>query len=139
MKKSLFIVFCLFFIIIVPIHTFADILLLDAVVATGAGTEVRVQSGTSTHTIICYYVDSNASISALAVRLEGCIDLKNIGDGDGHWFNLGEKTFSAGELTSKESMFHIVNKNVPWIRANIVTLTGLDGADTVSVHYDAGK
>lgn len=56
--------------------------------------------------------------SAVTVDLEGAIR-------EGVYYTLQSYSFSAGDLTAKRAMFHVVNKPVNFVRLNLVTLTGV--------------
>lgn len=114
-------------------------LLLNGVAATGASSSVFLHKAKSEHTCTCYYTDANASISALVIKLQGSDDNKGVADASAHWYDLQTYTFAAADITSKQAMFHTVNKPVKRVRLNITTLTGAGAGDLVYARYTEGK
>lgn len=103
--------------------------LLDAAAATGASSSVKVGSTPAKHTVHAT-MGGTVVASAVTVDLEGSLD-------DATWFTLASHAFSAGEITAEQAMFHVVDKPVRYVRANLTTLTG--GTDpTVTVLYEPG-
>jgi hypothetical protein len=66
--------------------------------------------------------------TAVTVDLEGSLD-------DTTWFQLARHAFSAAEITAESAMFHVVDKPVRYVRANLIALTG-GTAPTVTVLYE---
>lgn len=104
--------------------------LLSGVTVTGEGSSAHV-SGASTHTVHVHFTNSGGSVTALTVDLEGSID-------DSHFFTLKSYALNGTELTAKQAMFHVVNKSVNFVRANITTLTET-GTTAVYVYYGREK
>ena len=75
-------------------------------------------------------VEFTGSPTALVVAIDGSITSNSFQE-------LAEHTVSASELTAGTAIFHILNKSLPVIRANIVTLTG-GVSPTVSIYYLKG-
>jgi len=88
--------------------------LLDAVTAAGASSTWNLVHGCSQHTVAAVFT---GTVTALVVDLEGSIDGTS-------WFQIATHTFTAGEITAKQAMFHLVNAPVPKVRVNITTYTG---------------
>jgi hypothetical protein len=78
-----------------------------------------------------FQVSLNGSPTAVTVRIEASID-------DTDFSCIAEHTLSAAELANNSALFHIANKPVPVLRANI---TKLDGgvSPQVSIYYFKGK
>ena len=88
--------------------------LLSGVEATGAGAPAGLTG--STFTAAVEFTNSGGSVTALTVAIEGSLDGTK-------WFALATHTLTAGELSAGQAMFHITNKYVRFVRANITTLT----------------
>lgn len=88
--------------------------------ATGTGAGKLFQVNTSIHTVQVVFT---GTISALSIAIEGSIDGTNI-------VALETHALTGDEISAKKSMFHIVNRLVEYVRANITVLTGA-GAVTV--------
>ena len=101
--------------------------LLAAAAATGAGSSQRASLIPSQHTVQAT-MGGSVVATAVTVDLEGSID-------DATWFQLARHAFSAGDITAEGAMFHVNDKPVKYVRANLITLTG--GTDpTVTVKYE---
>lgn len=98
--------------------------LLRAATATGAGSEHSLNKLYETHTV---QANITGAPTAVTVALEGSLD-------GVLWFTLASHTFSAAELTATGAMFHVVQKPVTKVRANVTTLTG-GTSPTVTVFY----
>ena len=109
--------------------------LLDAATAAGASNSVVLNAPVSNHTVECTYVDANASISAVTIKLQGSLDDRGVTDGNANWYDLATHTFSAAEITAKKAMFHVTDKPVTRVRLNLSTLTGEGAGDTVTAYY----
>jgi len=124
MRKA-FLFVCVLLLLASP--CFAATTLLEDAVATGVGESTQVNQ-VKNHTVACYYTDANSSITALSVVLQGTIDNTN-------WYDLATHSFSAAELSAKGAMFHVIDKTVSRVRANITVLTGWGAGDVVNVLY----
>lgn len=101
--------------------------LLAAATSTGVGSKFDVsQANGSIHSI---QVDMGGTVVATAVTvdLEGSLDGKK-------WFQLVQHILTAGEITAESALFHVVDKPVNFVRANLITLTG-GTAPTVTVDH----
>ena len=106
--------------------------MLDAVAAAGAGSSKslgvfnvdvdrkNVPDGWTVE------VQTTAASTALILDWEGSID------GASTFHVLATHTMTAGELTAKKALFHVVNKGVLDVRANITTFTR-SAAETATV------
>jgi hypothetical protein len=66
--------------------------------------------------------------TAVTVDLEGSLDNTT-------WFQLATHPFSAGDISAEGAMFHVIDKPVKYVRANLTALSG--GTDpTVTVKYE---
>jgi len=101
--------------------------LLNAATATGTGSTQKTFAIPDKHTVAAT-MGGTVVATAVTVSLEGSID-------DTTWFTLASHAFSAGEITAEAAMFHITDKPVKYVRANLVTLTG-GTAPTVTVLYE---
>ena len=101
--------------------------LLNAATSTGAGSSQRLSLIPSDHTIQAT-MGGTVVATAVTVDLEGSID-------DVTFFQLARHAFSAGEITAEGAMFHVIDKPVRYVRANLITLTG-GTAPTVTVKYE---
>lgn len=70
-------------------------------------------------------VTTTAASTAVVIDFEGSID------GGTTFHQLVRKTFSAGELTLKQVLFHVVNKGVTHVRAKLITFTR-SGTETLT-------
>lgn len=103
-------------------------ILLSAVAATGVGSGYMCGGGIESHTM---QATITGAPTAVTVDLQGSVD------GD-VWFQLDTHAFSAGELTATGAMWHIVNKVVKYVRANLATLTA-GTSPTVTVKWEGNK
>ena len=111
-------------------------ILIDQAVAIGAGQSIRLSKTVENHSLECYYVDANASVTAVVVDLEASLDPPEINDANALWYQIGRLTFTAGEITAKRAAGVILDMPVRRVRANIITLTGEDGStDNFTVRY----
>ena len=102
-------------------------LLLNAATATGAGSSIKVSQIPSEHTVQAT-MGGTVVATAVTVDLEGSLDGTT-------WAALASHPFTAGEISAEAAIFHIVDKPVRYVRANLTTLTG--GTDpTVTVKYE---
>jgi len=101
--------------------------LLNAAAATGAGLTQKIGQIPSAHTVQAT-MGGTVVATAVTVDLEGSLD-------DTTWVQLARHAFDAGEITDEGALFHVIDKPVRYIRANLITLTG--GTDpTVTVKYE---
>ena len=100
-------------------------LLLNAADATGAGTSVKVSQIPSQHTV---QATITGSPSGVTVDLEGSLD-------DSTYATLASHAFSAAELTATAAIFHVVDKPIRHVRANLTSLAG-GSSPTVTVKYE---
>ncbi len=106
--------------------------LLSAVAASGAGTGYDIArvnpfaagrgSQLSTFTV---QITTTGAATAVTVDLEGSID-------GSVWHSLASHVMTAGELTAKQAMYHVVNKPVTYIRGNMTAFTQA-ASETVTV------
>lgn len=102
--------------------------ILNAATATGAGSTFRVGIIPTKHTC-AVTMGGTLVATAVTIDLEGSID-------DTSWFTLANHAFTAAEITATSAMFHVVDKPVKYVRANLQTLTG--GTDpTITMLYEA--
>ena len=95
---------------------------------TGTSDTITVNGLYQNFTVEGFYVDDNASISAVTLVLQGAIDTnKRLGQ----WHDLATHAFDADEITAKSAMFHVLEKPVTRLRFNLSTLTGAAGTDLV--------
>jgi len=109
--------------------------LIDQAAAAGAGQSIRLPVATNDHSLEVFFVDADTSITAITVDIEMSFDPPGINDAAAKWYQMAQHIFTAGELTAKQASFVILNIPGIRIRANITTLTGAGGSDTVSVRY----
>ena len=110
--------------------------LIDQAVAIGAGQSIRLPTPVNDHSVECFYVDANASVSVVVLDLEMSLDPPEINDINAKWYQMQRHTFLAGEITAKKATFVRLNIPAQRIRANIITLTGENGStDLFSVRY----
>ena len=104
------------------------VVLLNNVAATGAGGGWQCGGGIESHTV---QATITGAPTAVTVDLEGSVDGST-------WVALDTHAFSAGELTATKAMWHIVNKVVKHVRANLTTLTG-GTSPTVTAKWEGNK
>ena len=104
--------------------------LLNAAVATGAGSSFYTGSIPAMHTVQATMgiLSGGTLATAVTVDLEGSLD-------DTFWQALDSHTFTAGEITAEGAIWHIVNAPARYVRANITTLTDTATDPTVTVKY----
>jgi hypothetical protein len=101
--------------------------LLSAATATGEGSTQRLSQIPASHTVQVA-MGGTVVATAVTVDLEGSLD-------DTTFFQLARHAFSGAEITAEAALFHVINKPVRYVRANLITLTG--GTDpTVTVLYE---
>ncbi len=98
--------------------------LLNAVTGTGSGDYVDFECLLSQFS--CMIRWGGLAPTNTVVRLEGSIDGLN-------WASLQEVT-----VTSTNTMFHVINRPVQFIRANYVSKTGGDATTSVTFEIVAG-
>ena len=101
--------------------------LLNAAAATGAGDAQKVSQIPESHTVQAT-MGGTVVATAVTVDLEGSLDGST-------WAQLARHAFSAGEISAEAAMFHVIDKPVRYVRANLITLTG-GTAPTVTVLYE---
>lgn len=101
--------------------------LLNAAAVTGAGSTQRVSLIPSQHTVQAT-MGGGTVATAVTLDLEGSLD-------DTTWVQLARHAFSAGDISAEAAMFHVVDKPVKYVRANLITLTG-GVSPTVTVLYE---
>lgn len=102
-------------------------ILLNAVTSTGAGSTLKVSNQSPSQHTVQAEMGGTVVATAVTVDLEGSLD-------GATWFTLATHIFTAAEITAEGSMFHITDKVVNFVRANLITLTG-GTAPTVTVRY----
>ena len=112
------------------------VILLDAVLATGAGSAVEQKNiASKVGSLADHTIQANLGgtvvATAVTVLLEGSLDGIS-------WFTLGTKAFDAGELTAETAILHVAATPVVFVRANLTVLTG-GTAPTVTVLYAAAS
>lgn len=109
-------------------------LIFSAIANTAvAGSSLGLDEICSVFTVQYGWVETgDRAVSAFVMSLDGSLD-------GATWFSLGTDTADAGELTAQAGMFHVVDKAVRYIRANITTLTpgGTTGNVTVTIRVAA--
>ena len=103
--------------------------LLNAVAVTGVGTrEIEFSVPRKEHTV---QVVVTGGPSAVTIDLEGSLN-------GTEWFQLANYVFTAGDISAGQAMFHVTNKPVMDVRANLVTLTG-GASPTVTARSVSGE
>lgn len=105
--------------------------ILNAATATGAGSEQKTFSIPTHHTVVAV-MGGTVVATAVTVALEGSLVGGSASKG---WFVLASHAFTAGEITQEAAMFHIADKPVKFVRANLTTLTG-GTAPTITMLYE---
>jgi len=101
--------------------------LLNAATATGAGNTQKVGQIPASHTVQAT-MGGTVVATAVTVDLEGSLD-------DTTWVQLARHAFDAGEITAEAAIFHVIDKPIKYVRANLITLTG-GTSPTVTVKYE---
>jgi len=102
----------------------AGITLLNAVTSTGASSVLVHSVPVRNHTL---QVTITGAPSTVKVALLGSLD-------NSTFVQITEHTFSAGELTATKAMFFNIDKPMPYIKADLTTLTAGTNP-TVTVKY----
>jgi hypothetical protein len=104
--------------------------ILDAATSTGAGSAYLLHriSDNFTAQVI---VTTDGTLTAITVDIETSLDGTN-------WAAVATHVFSAAEITAKHAIFHVVDKPVQYVRANITTLTE-SGTTTVDAYILANR
>ncbi len=100
------------------------ITLLNAVTSTGASSVLVHSVPVRNHTL---QVTITGAPSTVKVALLGSLD-------NSTFVQITEHTFSAGELTATKAMFFNIDKPMPYIKADLTTLTAGTNP-TVTVKY----
>jgi len=125
MKKLISII--VFLMLFVSVIYAGSSTLLNGVETTGVSDFIVVKK-VPIQTVVCHFTNTGGSVTALTVDLEGSLDTTN-------WLTLKSYEFDTTELAAKKTGFHLVNKMMPYIRANITTLTET-GTTAVYVKYE---
>lgn len=96
--------------------------------ATGPGNAVDLTETVGKHSLSVSFTGGG---SALSIAFEGTQDGST-------WHTIVTHNLSAAEISAKKAMWHIVDKPVRTIRANISTLTGGDANTSITVLYEKG-
>lgn len=99
--------------------------LANAATAIGVSSSWAVRMKPRNHSV---QIVITGAPTAVTVDLEGSLDGSS-------WASLASHVLSAGELTAALALFHVVDKPVRFVRANLLTLTG-GTAPTVTVLYE---
>lgn len=105
--------------------------LLDAATATGKGSPHTLSEVPSSHTVVAS-MGGTVVATAVTIALEGSL-VGGVTDKD--WFTLASHAFTAAEITAESAMFHVADKPVKYVRANLETLSGGTNP-TVSAIYE---
>ena len=110
--------------------------MIDQAVAPGAGPSKKLRRTVESHSVDCFFVDANTSITALVVDLEMSLDPGSINDVNAHWYQMARHTFTSAELAALQASWVILNTPARRLRANIITATGADGStDKITVRH----
>jgi hypothetical protein len=110
-------------------------LMLDGVEATGASASIFPKKVVKDHTVACYYIDADSSVTAVTVNLEASDDNRGVADADAHWYTLASYSLAADEITAKKAMFHVINKPVKRVRLKLDVFTGAGSGDKLYGRY----
>jgi len=97
--------------------------MLDGVTAAANSVALDFSVPVSEHTVEIYL--TSGTVSACVIDLEGSIQNRN--ETSPQWETLASYTFTAGDLTAKKAMFHVVNKPVRKVRIALTTFTNSSG------------
>ena len=98
----------------------------DGQTATGTGVAHQLVTPSGTMTIETSFTTGvGTTCTALVIVIEGSVTGVN-------YFALASHAFTSAERTIKCAMFHIVDKQIEYVRSNITTLTKT-GANNVAV------
>jgi hypothetical protein len=89
----------------------------------------------SRHTMAFEITDSNTSISAFTVILQGSLNGRNVTDANATWFDVATHAFTGGEITALAAMFHAVSKPLKRLRFQVSASTGHSAGDTLDGWY----
>ena len=126
--KRLLIILALVFVIVAQAQAIGTTL-LNAVIATGPGTGVRLPSntlGTVTSSFTCVVTWGGTTPTNTVVALEGSLD------------NLIYFVLSTNTVTSSPTPFFVTDKAVKYIRGNYVSKSGGDGTTAVTLVCQPG-
>jgi hypothetical protein len=89
----------------------------DGKTTTGTAVAHQLVTPSGMITVEASFTEGAATTcTALTIDIEGSITKDN-------WFALASHTFTSAERSAKCAMFHIVDKQIEYVRANITTLT----------------
>lgn len=98
----------------------------DGQTITGASVAHQLVTPSGTMTIEASFTEgAGTTCTGLVIDIEGSVTGNN-------YFALASHTFTSAERTAKCAMFHIVDKQIEYVRSNITTLTKT-GVNNVSV------
>jgi len=98
-----------------------------------AGPTLMLEEVYSVFTVQYGWVETgDRDVSVFTMSLDGSLD-------EATWFSLGTDTADANELLANAGMFHVVDKAVRFVRANITAITpgGASGTVTVTIRLAA--
>lgn len=93
-------------------------------------TSPSLLSESTNHSVQFFWTNAGGSVTALDVDLEGSLDGTN-------WSVLASHAATAGEITAKKGMFHVLSKPVTYVRV-VADITD-SGTTTYSVVYEGFK
>ena len=100
---------------------------LDAVPSTGVGPSVNVSNHVPSNHALQVSMGGTVIATGVVVDLEGSLD-------DVTFFQLARFTLDAGEIAAGGALFHVADKPVCFIRANLISLVG-GTAPTITADY----
>lgn len=83
---------------------------------TGSETTTQKRAEAKDHTVFCNYTNVGGSATAVIVNVDGSIDNDN-------FVQVATHTFTAGELTARKAMFHVLEKPISAVLGNISSIT----------------
>lgn len=111
----------------------------QVVVAAMSSPSIVLTNVTSQHTIAAKFTEGDGTFSAISVILQATDDSRDVADADANWFDITTHAFSAGEISSLDAIWHIVDKPLKRIRVNASVVTGVGTTDTVTLKYLPGE
>ncbi len=115
-------------------------LLNGTVVTAGAvSTSLNLSGQVNTHTVTARFTEGDGTFTAITVTLQATDRGRDVLDADAQWYDIAAHVFSATEITNLQAMFHINDKSVSRVRAELTTVTGVGTTDTVVVNYSEGE
>lgn len=87
------------------------------------------------HTVQLTFTESAGTVTAMTIDIEGSLDDTNFFAIASHDLTAAELADTQGSTVTGSAMFHIVNRQVRYVRAKVASVTGEGAGDTITLKY----